>query len=380
MFNRAVLHLDLDAFFVSVERLKNSALEGQPLIIGGSSERGVVASCSYEARKYGIHSAMPIKMALRLCPDAKVIRGDMEAYAQQSDIITEIIEAEVPLFEKASIDEFYIDLTGMDKYVGCWNWSAAFRQKIIRETGLPISCGLSINKLVSKVGTSEAKPNGAQLIKTGTEKIFLAPLSVAKLPSLGKVTYKKLRFMGVRTIQTLSEIPPRLLQREFGKNGVALWKKANAIDDSPIIPHSERKSISTERTFQVDTINIQSLKSQLTAMVMQLAYDLRTDQKLTACITVKIRYSDFNTYSRQKRIPFTASDQNLIHYAHGLFDKLYERRQLVRLVGVRLSHLVHGNTQMNLFDDSSEEASLLKALDGIRNRFGLHTIKRGNQL
>lgn len=379
MFERAVLHLDLDAFFVSVERLRNNTLEGIPLIIGGSSERGVVASCSYEARKYGVHSAMPIKMALRLCPDATVIKGDMEAYAQQSSIITEIIQEEVPLFEKASIDEFYVDLTGMDKYVGCWKWSAELRRRIIRESGLPISCSLAINKLVSKVGTGEAKPNGTKLVRAGTEKAFLAPLSISKLPSLGKVTYKKLRFMGVRNIQTLSEIPPRLLQREFGKNGVALWKKANAIDHSPVEPYTDRKSISTERTFQIDTIDLIQLKRQLSTMVTRLAYDLRKAQKLTACITVKIRYSDFNTYARQKRIAFTASDRVLLHYAQELFDKLYERRQLIRLIGVRFSHLIQGNTQMNLFDDSSEEANLLSALDTIRDRFGLHIVKRGDQ-
>lgn len=379
MFERAVLHLDLDAFFVSVERLRNNTLEGIPLIIGGSSERGVVASCSYEARKYGVHSAMPIKMALRLCPDATVIKGDMEAYAQQSSIITEIIQEEVPLFEKASIDEFYVDLTGMDKYVGCWKWSAELRRRIIRESGLPISCSLAINKLVSKVGTGEAKPNGIKLVRAGTEKAFLAPLSISKLPSLGKVTYKKLRFMGVRNIQTLSEIPPRLLQREFGKNGVALWKKANAIDHSPVEPYTDRKSISTERTFQIDTIDLIQLKRQLSTMVTRLAYDLRKAQKLTACITVKIRYSDFNTYARQKRIAFTASDRVLLHYAQELFDKLYERRQLIRLIGVRFSHLIQGNMQMNLFDDSSEEANLLSALDTIRDRFGLHIVKRGDQ-
>lgn len=380
MFERAILHLDLDAFFVSVECLKNSELKGLPLIIGGTSARGVVASCSYEARRYGVRSAMPIKLALQRCPDAIILKGDMESYTQQSKIITEILEAEVPLLEKASIDEFYVDLTGMDKHVGCWKWSKELRQKIIRETGLPISVGLSINKLVSKVGTNESKPNGTQLVPLGHEKGFLAPLSIAKIPSIGRVTYKKLRFMGIHTVKTLSEIPPKLLQREFGKPGLSLWQKANAIDDSPVVPHQERKSISTEQTFQVDTIDIKHLKKMLTKMVMQLAYQLRQSNRLTSCITVKIRYTDFNTYPKQKRIAYTAQDNILIHYAHELFDKLYERRQLVRLIGVRLSGLVSGHTQMQLFEDTSEDAQLLQAMDRIRKRFGDKAVTRASTL
>ncbi|MCB0549413.1 MAG: DNA polymerase IV [Phaeodactylibacter sp.] len=376
MFERAILHLDLDAFFVSVEQQRNSALKGKPLIIGGTSARGVVACCSYEARAYGVHSAMPIKMALRLCPDAIVLRGDMEAYSRQSKIITEIIREEAPLFEKASIDEFYLDLTGMDRHFGCWLWSKELRQKIIREVGLPLSLGLSVNKLVSKVGAGEAKPNGTRLVEAGTEKAFLAPLSVRKLPSVGQATYKKLSFMGVHTVQVLSQIPPLLLQREFGKPGLGLWKKANAIDDSPVVPYSDRQSLSTERTFQQDTIDVQFLRDQLTGMVMKLAYELRQSQQLTSCIAVKLRYTDFNTFSKQRKIPYTASDRLLIQHAHELLVRLYERRQLVRLVGVQLSGLVQGNPQLNLFDASEEENRLMQAMDRIRKRFGQGAVRR----
>jgi DNA polymerase-4 len=259
MFDRAILHLDLDAFFASVECLQNSALEGKPVIIGGTSGRGVVSSCSYEARRFGVRSAMPMKVALQRCPDAIVLRGDIETYSKYSSMVTEIIDEEAPLFEKASIDEFYLDMSGMDQYVGCWKWSKELRQKIIRETGLPISVGLAVNKLVSKVGTNEAKPNGMQLVEAGVEKQFIAPLSIRKLPSVGRATYQKLSFMGVRKIRTLSEIPPKLLQREFGKHGLSLWKKANAIDHSPVVSYHERKSISTERTFQIDTIDIRAV-------------------------------------------------------------------------------------------------------------------------
>jgi len=377
MYERAILHLDLDAFFVSVECLKNSSLRGKPLVIGGTSERGVVASCSYEARAFGIHAAMPIKFARRLCPDVIILRGDMECYSRHSQLITAIIADQAPLYEKASIDEFYLDLSGMDRYVGCYRWSGELRQKIIQESGLPISFGLSVNKLVSKISTGEAKPNGAIQVTAGTEKEFIAPLSVSKIPSVGKVTSRKLNLMGVRNIRILSEIPVKLLQREFGKPGISLWKKANAIDNSPVVPYHEQKSMSTERTFEKDTIDIRRLKTILNNMLCKLTYELRSAQKLTSCITVKIRYADFNTYTKQKRIPYTANDRTLATYLNKLFDQLYQRRQLVRLVGIRFSGLVHGNYQIDLFEDTLKETRLLQQMDKIRKRFGTKAVMRG---
>lgn len=376
MYDKAILHMDLDSFFVSVECLRNSSFLGKPLLVGGTSNRGVVSSCSYEARRFGVRSAMPMKMALRLCPDAIVVKGDMEAYSQYSSLVTEIIRHDAPIFEKSSIDEFYLDLTGMDRYVGCYQWARELRQKVTRETGLPISFGLSVNKLVSKVGTGEAKPNGTIRIVAGTEREFLAPLSTAKIPSIGKATYKKLSFMGVRTVRTLREIPAKLLEREFGKHGTSLWKKANAIDDSPVVPYDEQKSMSTERTLQTDTTDVRKLKDMFVNMIMTLAFDLRKSGKLTSCITIKIRYADFNTYTIQKRISYTAQDKVLIDYAQELFDKLYQRRQLIRLIGVRFSGLVRGCYQISLFDDTAEDISLLQQLDKIRNRFGSKAIGR----
>ena len=379
-YSRAVLHLDLDAFFVSVELLRNSALYGKPVVIGGRSRRGVVASCSYEARKYGVHSGMPMRMAHQLCPDILVLKGDMESYSKYSTLITDIIADSAPMFEKASIDEFYLDLTGMDQHIGCYKWSIELRQRIMRESGLPISFGLSVNKLISKMSAGEAKPNGMMKISPGEETAFIHPLSVSKIPSIGKATYKKLSFMGVRTVRVLSEIPVRLLEREFGKHGISMWQKANAIDDRPIVPYSDKKSISTERTFQVDTIDVKKLKSLLMGMVEKLAFELRDMKKLTACITVKIRYSDFNTYTQQKRIAYTANDKSLMTLATTLFDKLYQRRQLVRLVGVRFSHLVTGNYQINLFDDTEEEMRLLQTMDAIKRRFGAKVVGRACSL
>ncbi len=380
MFEKAILHLDLDAFFVSVECLRNSKFKGLPLIIGGSGSRGVVSSCSYEARRFGVHSAMPVKMALRLCPDAIIIRGDMDAYSKYSKLVTEIIAEDAPAFEKSSIDEFYVDMTGLDKHFGCYKWSLELREKIIRESGLPISFGLSSNKLVSKVGAGEAKPNGAKKIDNGEEKHFLAPLPVRKIPGVGKETTRKLQYMGVKKVKTLSEVPVRLLEREFGKNGRSLWQKANGIDHTPVVPYTERKSISKERTFKEDTIDIAFIKNLLVGMVDELAYELRSKEKLTSCITVKIRYADFNTYTRQIKIPYTANENILGRYAKEIFDKVYERRQMIRLIGVKFSGLVQGKYQISLFDDTVEEINLLQEVDHIRKRFGIDKIMRASSM
>jgi DNA polymerase-4 len=380
MFDRAILHLDLDAFFASVECLRNSALQGKALIVGGYSGRGVVASCSYEARAFGVHAAMPIRMALRLCPEAVVVRGDMELYSKYSGLVTDILREEVPILEKASIDEFYADLSGMDRYFGCWRWARELRDRILQESGLPISMALSVNKLVSKIGAGESKPNGARLIEAGTEKDFMAPLAVRKIPSVGEVTGRKLNLMGIRLVGQLRQIPPQLLEREFGRYGLQLWKKAHAEDDSPVTPMHEQKSISTERTFESDTADMGWLHDRLTAMVMELGYELRQRGQLTACITVKLRYADFNTFTRQRHIPYSASDTQLMRVTHELFEQLYERRQRIRLLGVRFSDLVQGRPQLNLFEDTPEDTRLMDALDRIRSRFGTDAVKRGSTI
>lgn len=370
--------MDLDSFFVSVEVLRNSDLKGKPLIIGGTSDRGVVSSCSYEARRFGVHSAMPMKLARRLCPQAILLRGDMDAYSKASREVTQVIEEEAPLYEKASIDEFYLDLTGMDRYFGCYKWSTELREKVMRETGLPISFGLSVNKLVSKIGTGEAKPNGTKMVDRGAERDFLAPLSTAKIPSLGKETYKRLSFMGVRTIKVLSEVPVRLLEREFGKLGRQLSEKSRGLDNRPVVPYSERKSMSKERTFEKDTIDLEGIRSRLAAMALGLAFDLRQSGRLCSVVTVKIRYADFNTYTRQRRIPYTANDRILQRHVHELFDQLYERRQMIRLIGVKYSGLVGGHYQIDLFDDTITEVRLMQQMDHIRNRFGSDAISWAN--
>lgn len=373
---RSIVHMDLDTFFVSVERKMDSRLNNRPILIGGTSDRGVVASCSYEARKFGVHSAMPMKMALDLCPEAIVIRGNSADYMKYSELVTNVIKDSVPLYEKSSIDEFYLDLTGMDRFFGCYQYTTELRQKIMRETGLPISFGLSVNKTVSKVATGEAKPNNQMWIDFGTEQGFLAPLSVRKIPMVGDKTYQTLRHLGVKRIRTVQEMPLEMMERVLGKHGRSIWKKARGVDSTPVIPYSERKSISTERTFDRDTIDVIKLEGILTAMVENLASQLRRGNKLTACLTVKVRYSDFNTHTLQMKIPYTASDHTLIPKAKELFRKLYDRRLLVRLIGVRMSHLVSGGHQMNLFEDTSELQQLYLALDRMRDKYGERSVIR----
>lgn len=375
---KTILHLDLDTFFVSVERKLDSRLRQRPILVGGLSDRGVVAACSYETRGYGVHSGMPMRMARELCPEAVVIRGNAGTYSKHSDTVTEIIKEEVPLFEKSSIDEFYADLTGMDRFFGCYRYATELRQRIIREAGLPISFGLSVNKVVSKVATGEAKPNNQLKIDFGYEKAFLAPLSIKKIPMVGDKTYQTLRNLGLRQIKTLQQMPLEVVQQVLGANGTVIWKRANGIDNRPVVPFCERKSISTERTFDRDTIDVGRLRGILIAMTENLAFQLRRGSKLTACIAVKIRYSDFNTYSKQLRIPYTSADHKLIPRVLGLFEKLYDRRLLVRLIGVRFSHLVPGNYQINLFEDSEETLNLYAAMDHIRERFGDKSVIRAS--
>lgn len=371
-----MVHMDLDSFFVSVERLKNSRLNNMPVIIGGTSDRGVVSSCSYEARKFGVHSAMPAKMAHQLCPDAAFIKGDMDSYTKYSRLVTDIIASEAPAYEKASIDEHYLDITGMDKFFGSLKWTSKLRQKITRESGLPISFGLSVNKTVSKMATNEAKPNGQLMVESPKVRPFLNPLPIQKIPMLGTKTFQTLRAMGIADIRTLSNIPPEMLINLMGKSGKLLWERANGIDNTPVQQYSERKTIGTEHTFDADSMDIAAIHDLLSSMVEKLAFKIRKDHWLTSTVTVKIRYANFDTHSMQRRIAYTSFDHELTAVAHELFDKLYTRRMRLRLVGIKFSGLVHGVQQLRLFEAKPEMAKLYMAMDDIRKRFGKKAIRR----
>lgn len=367
---RHIAHLDLDSFFVSVECLRNPRLTGKPVLIGGSGDRAVVASCSYEARKFGIHSAMPMKVARRLCSHAIIVRGDMEQYSKYSGLVTDIIKDTVPLFEKASIDEFYVDMTGMDRFFGCSKFTGELKKKVIRESGLPISYALASNKLISKVATNEVKPNGQIEIPFGNEKSFLAPLSIAKIPGIGKQTAYLLLKMGVETVQVLSDIPVEMLQNLLGKNGTDLWRRANGIDETPVVPFHEQKSISTENTFQTDTIDMRFLNSEMVRMTEHIAFELRKQNKLTGCITVKLRYSNFETFTKQLTVPYTNADHVLLKTAKELFARLYDHRMLIRMIGIRFTNLIPGNYQIRLFEDTQEMIKLYQAIDSVKKQFG----------
>ncbi len=370
--------MDLDTFFVSVERLVNSELIGKPVVIGGISDRGVVASCSYEARRFGVHSAMPMKMALNLCREAVVIRGDMDLYSKYSKLVTDVIADKAPMYEKASIDEHYLDISGIDRYWGALKWSHELRQAIMGETGLPISFGLSVNKTVSKIATGEAKPNGEKQVDKNFVQPFLNPLSIRKIPGVGGKSYQLLRSMGVSTIQTLSSVPVEMVQSVLGKNGTEIWRRAHGIDFTPVVPYSEEKSMSKERTFETDTIDVAMLDQLMISMTEKLCFKLRKHEKLTSVVTVKIRYANYDTHTLQKKIAYTSFDHVLIGVVRELFKRLYERRMLIRLVGVKLGGLIHGVQQLDLFEDNEERIKLYLSMDKIRLRFGAGAIRRAS--
>jgi DNA polymerase-4 len=373
---RCIVHIDLDSFFVSVERRLNPALIGKPVIVGGSEERGIVASCSYEARKFGIHSAMPTRQAKKLCPDAIFIHGTHGRYSEASREVTEIIENAVPLFQKTSVDEFYIDLTGMDKYHNAYKLASDLRQKIMKDTRLPISFGMASNKTIAKMATNQAKPNGQLWVQTGHEKEFMAPLNISKIPMLGEKTCQKLYQYGIEKIGDLQRVELRFLQTVFGKAGRFIWEKANALDDSEIVPYSDRKSISTEHTFDHNTADRKTLEAILVSMTEELAFKLRKEDKLAACLAIKIRYANFETHTQQEKIALTSADHILIPGIKNLLKSAWNQSRPIRLIGVKLSNLCTGNYQINLFEDNEERIKLYRALDKINFRYGNKTVCR----
>ncbi|MGZ3756121.1 MAG: DNA polymerase IV [Mucilaginibacter sp.] len=374
---RQIVHIDLDSFFVSVERKFNPELIGKAVIIGGSADgRGMVASCSYEARKYGVHSAMPTRQALKLCPHAIVIRGTHGRYSEASRQVTQIIQDSVPLYQKTSIDEFYIDLTGMDRFFDCYQLATDLRQRVIRETGLPISFGMASCKTVAKMATNQAKPNGQLWVPHGKEMEFMAPLSIKKIPMLGEKTCQKLYQFGIEKIGDLQKVDIRFLETVFGKAGRYIWEKAQGIDDSQIVPHSDRKSISSENTFGKDVADIKTLETVLVSMTEELSSKLRRENKVAGCLAIKIRYANFETHTQQEKIALTAAEHILIPGIKNLLKKAWNRHRPVRLIGVKLSNLVTGSYQINLFEDNEERIKLYQAMDKINFKFGDKTVCR----
>jgi DNA polymerase IV len=370
-----IAHFDLDSFFVSVEIINNPSLKGKPVLVGGY-ERGVVAACSYEARKFGIHSAMPMKKAMQLCPHAIVTTASSGQYSKYSRWVTEIISSKVPLFEKASIDEFYIDLSGMDKFFGASQYAKELRQHIIDETGLPISCGLSSARFISKMATNEAKPNGFLEIPHGKEKEFLWPLGIEKINGVGKQTEEKLKSLGIYKIEDIAKTPIELMEKYAGKWGEALWHKAHGIGSAEVTTDWEQKSMSHENTFDTDYTDVDFLNKELVRLTEKTCYGLREDKKMTGCVTVKIRYSDFETMSRQETVDYTALDDVLIAKVKDLFNKSYQKGRPVRLLGVRFSQMIPITMQMSLFENNAGKLQLYKAVDDIKERYGSKIVSK----
>lgn len=373
---RYIAHFDLDSFFVSVEVLLNPSLKGKPVIVGGSAERGVVSTCSYEARKFGVKSAMPMKTALQRCPQAIVVQGSYANYAHYSALVTQIIATRAPLFEKASIDEFYIDLTGMDKYDDPFQWTIRLREEIIQSTGLPISFGMAGNKMVAKIATDMAKPNGYIQVPPGKEKEFLAPLQVSRISGVGEQTLKILETMGVHTIRQLSVTPRSLLIHRLGKMGESLFEKAQGIHTSPVQPFHEAKSVSSEHTFEENLTDAETLMAELVRLTEKVAYSLRQDGQLASCIAIKIRYPDFETRSRQTTIAPTCRDDQFIPVVIQLFQDIYVAGTPVRLLGVRLSEFSRASIQPSLFEDAAKKQHLYAAIDDVKNKFGKTALQK----
>ncbi len=370
-----IAHFDLDSFFVSVEIKNNPSLKGKPVVVGGY-ERGVVAACSYEARKFGIQSAMPMKKAMQMCPQLIVTNASRDQYSKYSRWVTDIIAAKVPLFEKASIDEFYIDLSGLDKFFGVSKYARELRQHIIDETGLPISCGVSSARFISKMATNEAKPNGYLEIPHGRETDFLWPLGIEKINGVGVQTEQQLKSFGIYTVEDLAKTPIELLKKIAGKWGESLWHKAHGRGSAEITSDWEQKSMSHENTFEKDSTDTDFINKELVHLTEKTAHALREDEKMTGCVTLKIRYSDFETTTRQDTVDYTALDDVLIAKAKDLFKKTWQKGRPVRLIGVRFSQLIPISMQMSLFENNIEKLSLYKAVDDIKERFGKGVVKK----
>jgi DNA polymerase-4 len=317
---------------------------------------------------------------MELCPHAIVVKSSYGQYAKYSAWVTNIIAANAPLYEKASIDEFYIDLTGMDTFFNPLEWTIRLRQTIMDETGLPISFGLATNKLVAKIATDEAKPNGYLFVTPGKEKEFLAPLPVEKLGGVGKKSHQTLLGLGIYTIGDILKYDAGLLEKALGKWGSQLVRQANGLSDSVVSPHRESKSMSAENTFEENTADINILLAQLVGQAERVSYELRQEKKYATCVAIKFRNANFETSTRQITIPATIADSDIIKAATDLFTKLYVPGTMVRLLGVRLAGLTDTGAQTNLFDNKTEQHALYEAIDSVKNKFGKSVLRKARTI
>ena len=378
---RTILHLDLDAFFVSVERILDASLKGKPVIVGAKPEdgRGVVAACSYEAREYGLHSAMPVKQAYHLCPDGIYLHGHHEEYSRFSKAVKHILEKYAPQIEQASIDEFYMDFTGTQHIYGSM---FAFAKKLQREIeeklSLPCSIGIGSNKTIAKICSDYAKPEGITYVLSGMEKEFLVPLPVEVIPGVGKVMKKALHEKGFYKIKDITKVPGNYFGMAFGKYGISLWHKANGEGQEYLNPPQKRKSISKEKTYGKDVVSKEEIETTLFNLTGKVCQMLRDKNRQASTVGIKLRYSDFVTVTRAKTIKFTNDDKVIFDTAVRLFRKAYTRRISIRLIGIYLTKFNEFYEQQVLFEDIEiKRKKLFKAIDQIRRKYNYSIIKFG---
>ena len=380
--NRKILHVDMDAFFVSVEETLDPSLKGKPVIVGGDPDgRGVAAAVSYEARRFGVHSAMPLAQARRLCPTAIFLRGSHKSYGEFSARIFALLENWSPRVEPMSLDEAYVDLTGCERLFGPAPMVAEkIRNEIKNTLGINASIGVATNKLLAKVGSACAKPNGMLRILPGRERAFLSPLDIDRIPGIGPKSATQLRRMGIKSVNDLTALPRRLLEEVFGKWGTGLYFKSRGICHAPVLKRDDTRSISRETTFDNDSTDPAFLASALSCLVEKASAQLRESGLFTRCVTLKLRYSDFKTVTRSHTLGETAcADSVIFATASALFRKLFTRRSRVRLIGVALSSLTSTESaQMDLFDhiDKEKQARLYQGIDKIRGKYGFRSILR----
>ncbi|MCL4547999.1 MAG: DNA polymerase IV [Bacteroidetes bacterium] len=377
---KTIFHLDMDAFFVSVERILDPSLEGKPVIVGGDPHgRGVVAACSYEARKYGLHSAMPIKTAFRLCPNGIYLHGHHKEYGRYSRVVKRLLEKVFPIVERASIDEFYLDFTGCEKIYGAPDSFAERIQKEIWETiGLPCSIGIASNKTVAKIASDFKKPKGITFVPHGKEKEFLAPLKIEKIPGIGKATFNLLHSRGFITVNDIANVSQDYLSILLGKYGTDLWKKANGHGTDLLSVEHERKSISKETTFGKDIVSKTKIESVIFELVGEACQLLRNEMLQTSTVSIKLRYADFSTLTRAKTIKQTDDDKVVYDAAVDLFRKSLTRGVGIRLIGIHLSKLSQFAEQEILFEDEEIiRKKMLSAVTKIRDKYGFESIHIG---
>jgi DNA polymerase-4 len=381
----SILHIDMDAFFVSVELLERPELRGQPVIVGGRpDQRGVVTAASYEARKYGVHSAMPLRTAGKLCPHAVYLDGHHAKYAEWSDRVATILAKFSPIVEMVSIDEAYLDLSGTERLHGAPLASAdKLLRTITQTTGLPCSGGLATTRLVAKVASDQAKPRGLVWVPPGAEARFLAPLSVRKIPGIGEVTERALRALSIETVEQLSALPLEKLEKIFGQWGTALYRKARGGDSYEFVIDAEPKSISHNHTFGEDTDDTEALSATLSHLSQKACKRLREAGLATRTLTLTIRYAGFDTYTRSRTLAQpTQLDSDIFAVFHDLFREHRNHSRKIRLLGVSLSNLTHGGEQLDLLEAErrAKLEKLTRATDRLRDRFGFTSVQFGGSL